>query len=146
MVSGSLALLYFLLGFHGGRQSSGPNRGQSPVEWGDFLSVGTFICPSIPPLWASGLAGWALGLAGWASGLAGFVPIHPVGPNSPHLMVRYLSFKRDHFFPSQLTPCIPIYPCWQLYILPQSFAKLSFHEKAVLTPWPLVTANKFQTL
>ena len=45
MVSGSLALLYFLLGFHGGRQGSGPNRGQSPVEWGDFLSV----CP-FPPL------------------------------------------------------------------------------------------------
>ena len=32
MVSGSLALLYFLLGFHGGRQGSGPDRGQSPVE------------------------------------------------------------------------------------------------------------------
>ena len=27
MVSGSLALLYFLLGFHGGRQGSGPDRG-----------------------------------------------------------------------------------------------------------------------
>ena len=33
MVSGSLALLYFLLGFHGGRQGSGPDRGRSPVEW-----------------------------------------------------------------------------------------------------------------
>ena len=49
MVSGSLALLYFLLGFHGGRQGSGPDRGQSPVEWGDFPSVRTFVCPS-PPL------------------------------------------------------------------------------------------------
>ena len=39
MVSGSLALLYFFLGFHGGRQGSGPNRGQSPVEWGDIPSV-----------------------------------------------------------------------------------------------------------
>ena len=39
MVSGSLALLYVLLGFYGGRQGSGPDRGQSPVEWGDFLSV-----------------------------------------------------------------------------------------------------------
>ena len=38
MVSGSLALLYFLLSFHGGRQGSGPNRGQSLVEWGDFPS------------------------------------------------------------------------------------------------------------
>ena len=44
MVSGSLALLYFLLGFHGVRQGSGPNRGQSPVEWGDFPS----ICPPVP--------------------------------------------------------------------------------------------------
>ena len=39
MVSGSLALLYFLLIFHGGRQGSGPDRGQSPVEWGDFPFV-----------------------------------------------------------------------------------------------------------
>ena len=36
MLSGSLALLYFLLGFHGERQGSGPDRGQSSVEWGDF--------------------------------------------------------------------------------------------------------------
>ena len=71
---------------------SGPVRGQSPVEWGDF----PFICPSVrpfPPLgfparpeaqparpeaygwlagWASDLAVWALGMAGWASGLAGW--------------------------------------------------------------------------
>ena len=46
MVSGSLALLYFLLGFHGERQGSGPDREQSPVEWGDFLSVH----PYVPPL------------------------------------------------------------------------------------------------
>ena len=57
MISGSLALLYFLLGFHGGRQGSSPNRGQSPVEWGDFLyirpSVGLSVCPYIclSPLW-----------------------------------------------------------------------------------------------
>ena len=62
MVSGSLALLYFLLGFHGGRQGSGPNRGQSPVEWGDFPSVRL----SIQKSQASGMAGWASGLAGWA--------------------------------------------------------------------------------
>ena len=43
MVSGSLALLYILIGFHGGRQGSDPDRGQSPVEWGDFPSV----CPSV---------------------------------------------------------------------------------------------------
>ena len=54
MVSGSLALLYFLLGFHGGRQGSGPDRGQSPVESGDFLSVCTYVCPFVypSPLWA----------------------------------------------------------------------------------------------
>ena len=43
MVSGTLALLYFLLSSHGGRQDSGPDRGQSPVEWGDFL----FVHPSV---------------------------------------------------------------------------------------------------
>ena len=32
-VSGSLALLYFLLGFHGGRLGSGPDKRQCPVEW-----------------------------------------------------------------------------------------------------------------
>ena len=49
MVSGSLALLYFLLGFYGGRQGSGPDRGQSPVEWGDFPFVYLSVHPS-PPL------------------------------------------------------------------------------------------------
>ena len=53
MVSGSLALLYFLLGFHGGRQGSGPDRGQSPVEWADFPYIHSFVrpsvCPYIPP-------------------------------------------------------------------------------------------------
>ena len=49
MVSGSLALLYFLLGFHGGRQGSGPDRGRSPVEWGDFPSVRSSVRP-FPPL------------------------------------------------------------------------------------------------
>ena len=44
MVSSSLALLYFLLGFHVGRQGSGPNRGRSPVEWGDFPSVRLSVC------------------------------------------------------------------------------------------------------
>ena len=49
MVSGSLTLLYFLLGFHGGRQGSGPDRGQSPVEWGDFPFVRPSVCPSVRP-------------------------------------------------------------------------------------------------
>ena len=45
MVSGSLALHYFFLGFLGGKQGSGPNRGRSPVEWGDFPYVRSFVCP-----------------------------------------------------------------------------------------------------
>ena len=48
MVSGSLALLYFLPGFHGDRQGSGPDRGRSPVEWGDFPSVRSSV--RSPPL------------------------------------------------------------------------------------------------
>ena len=32
---------------------SGPDRGQSPVEWGDFPFVRTYVCTSVrPPLWA----------------------------------------------------------------------------------------------
>ena len=50
MVSGSLALLYFLLGFHGGGQGSGPDRGRSPVEWGDFPSIHPSVRPSVGPL------------------------------------------------------------------------------------------------
>ena len=46
MVSGSLALLYFLLGFHRGWQGSGPNRGQSPVEWGDFPFIHHYLRPA----------------------------------------------------------------------------------------------------
>ena len=61
MVSGSLALLHFLLGFHGGRQGSGLNRGQSPVEWGDFLFVRPFVCSSIRPPPLAGLQAWLAG-------------------------------------------------------------------------------------
>ena len=42
-----LSLLYFFLPFLG----SGPDRGRSPVEWGDFPSVCLFVRSS--PLWAS---------------------------------------------------------------------------------------------
>ena len=35
------------LGFHGGKQSSGLDRGRSPLKWGDFLVIRLFICPSI---------------------------------------------------------------------------------------------------
>ena len=65
MVSGSLALLYFLLGFHGGRQGSGPDRGQSPVEWGDFLSIHPSICSQT---WLAGPEAWLAGPEAWAAG------------------------------------------------------------------------------
>ena len=61
-VSGSLALLYFLLGFHGGRQGSSPDRGQSPVEWGDFPSVRPFVRShdwlGLRPGWLGLRPGW----------------------------------------------------------------------------------------
>ena len=43
-------LSYFgdFLGFHGGKQGSGPDRGPSPVECGDF----PFVPPICSPLWA----------------------------------------------------------------------------------------------
>ena len=46
MVSGSLALLYFLHSFHRGRQGSGPDRGQSLVDGEIFHS---FVHPSVSP-------------------------------------------------------------------------------------------------
>ena len=39
MVSGTLALLKYSVIYTNVKQGSGPDRGQSPVEWGDFLSV-----------------------------------------------------------------------------------------------------------
>ena len=78
MVSGSLALLYFLLGFHGGRQGSGPDRGQSPVEWGDFPSIRLFVCPPLegPRASQAGLrpsqAGLRASQSGLRASLAGF--------------------------------------------------------------------------
>ena len=79
--------LVFLRG--GGKQGSGYDREQSPVEWRDFLSVRSSIrlpphchparhvalalagCASGLASWITGLASWASGLLGWASGLAG---------------------------------------------------------------------------
>ena len=45
MVSGTLALLRYLVIYMNGKQGSGPDRGQSPVEWGEIPSVR----PSAPP-------------------------------------------------------------------------------------------------
>ena len=45
MVSGTLALLNYLVIYINGKQGSGPNRGRSSVEWGEIPSV----CPSIRP-------------------------------------------------------------------------------------------------
>ena len=42
------ALLQFP-GFHGGKQGSCLDRGQSPLEWGDFPSVRTSVRPYIHP-------------------------------------------------------------------------------------------------
>ena len=82
MVSGSLALLYFLLGFHGGRQGSSPDRGQSPVEWGDFPSVRMSVCTSVrsflplghparPQIWLAGPQAWLAGPQAWLDGPEG---------------------------------------------------------------------------
>ena len=39
--------------FSWGRQGSSPDRGRSPVEWGDFTYVNTYKCLSVhSPLWA----------------------------------------------------------------------------------------------
>ena len=49
MVSGSLALLYFLLSFHGGRQGSGPDRGLGPIEWGSPHFIGLHLLSGLLP-------------------------------------------------------------------------------------------------
>ena len=98
MVSGSLALLFFLLSFHGGRQDSSPNRGQSPGEWGDFPSVRSSVLP-FPPIWAirlglrlshpdlrpnqpclkpeAQLAGWLALRSGWLGLRPGWLGLRP---------------------------------------------------------------------
>ena len=92
MVSGSLALLYFLLGFHEGRQGSGPDSGQSPVEWGDLPFVR-------PQTWLAGPQAWLDGPEGGMDGqtdvrtdirmenlpiLQDFVPYRGCCPASTH--------------------------------------------------------------
>ena len=54
--------------------SSGPDRGRSPVEWGDFPSVCLSVRPSVPPLVGprASLTGSEALLAGSEACLAGF--------------------------------------------------------------------------
>ena len=72
MVSGSLALLYFLHGLHGGGHDSGPDRGPSPVEWGDFPFVYLFVCLFVRPFVRSPsglrLQAWLAGPQAWLVG------------------------------------------------------------------------------
>ena len=49
MVSGTLALLKYLVIYMNVKQGSGPDRGRSPVEWGEIPSVRSSVRPSIPP-------------------------------------------------------------------------------------------------
>ena len=50
MVSGTLAPLYSFWVKVGLKRGSGPDRGRSPVEWGDFPFVRPSVRPSVPPL------------------------------------------------------------------------------------------------
>ena len=49
MVSGTLALLRYLVIYMNGKQGSGPDRGSSPVEWGEIPSIRPSVHPSIRP-------------------------------------------------------------------------------------------------
>jgi len=72
------------LGFHGWKQGSGPNRGQSPVELGDFPSIHLFISP----LWNI-----QLGLRPSQPGLR---PSQPgLNPSQPGLRPSQLSLKPE---------------------------------------------------
>ena len=42
---------YFYLDFFFLFLGSGPDRGRSPVEWGEIPFVHLFVRPSVPPLW-----------------------------------------------------------------------------------------------
>ena len=46
VVSGTLALIKYLVIYRNVKQGSGPNRGRSPVEWGEILFVRSSIHPS----------------------------------------------------------------------------------------------------
>ena len=45
LVSGTLALLKYLVIYMNVKQGSGPNRGRGPVEWREILFVHPFVRP-----------------------------------------------------------------------------------------------------
>ena len=47
MVSDTLALLKYLVIYMNVKQGSGPDRGRSPVEWGEIPSVHPFVHPPL---------------------------------------------------------------------------------------------------
>ena len=49
MVSGTLALLYSFWVKVELKRGSGPDKGRSPVEWGDFPSVRPSVRPYVRP-------------------------------------------------------------------------------------------------
>ena len=66
MVSGTLAPLYSFWAKVGLKRGSGPDRGRSPVEWGDFPSIHLYVRP-FPPSRVQELARQALDPANQAS-------------------------------------------------------------------------------
>ena len=64
---------------------SSPNRGQSPVEWGEIPSICPYVCTSIcpPSGWPSDPAGWPPDPAGWPSDPSSW-PSHPSSQPSEH--------------------------------------------------------------
>ena len=48
-VGGTLALLKYSVIYMNVKQGSSPNRGQSPVEWGEIPSIRQSVCPPQRP-------------------------------------------------------------------------------------------------
>ena len=55
-----------------GERISSPNRGQSPVEWGEIpyicTSIRTSVCTSVRPPWLAGSKAWLTGPEAWLAG------------------------------------------------------------------------------
>ena len=71
MVSGTLAVLKYLVIYVNVKQDSGLDRRQRPVEWGEIPSVHPFIRPSVRPP------------SGWPSDRAGRPTDPPCCPSDP---------------------------------------------------------------